>query len=114
MQARRSFTAIAVDPIKLRDYCLSVEHPRGRHKARVFRSRLGLTAGNSEILRIALLDAARIHRGALIPTDTDAYGQRFVLDFAMTTEAGTAVIRSGWIVSTGDQTLRFVTCYVLD
>jgi hypothetical protein len=30
MQARRSFTTIAVDPIKLRDYCLSVEHPCGR------------------------------------------------------------------------------------
>ena len=27
-----------VDPRKLRDYCLNPNHPRGKHKARVFRS----------------------------------------------------------------------------
>lgn len=31
-----------VDIEKLRDYCLNPEHPRGRHKARVFARRLGL------------------------------------------------------------------------
>lgn len=33
-----------VDIVKLQDYCLNAEHLRGRHKARVFRSVLGLTA----------------------------------------------------------------------
>jgi hypothetical protein len=28
---------------KLRDYCLSESHPRGKHKARVFASVLGIT-----------------------------------------------------------------------
>ena len=40
----KHFDIIIVDLAKLRDYCLNEEHPRGRHKARVFRSRLGLTA----------------------------------------------------------------------
>ena len=40
-----------VDIEKLRDYCLSTEHPRGRHKARVFATTLGLTADNAELLR---------------------------------------------------------------
>ena len=31
-----------VDASKLRDYCLNAQHPRGRHKARVFASALGL------------------------------------------------------------------------
>ncbi|MGH7818267.1 MAG: DUF6883 domain-containing protein [Candidatus Binatia bacterium] len=31
-----------VDPRKLRDYCLSPIHPRGRHKARVFAAAVGL------------------------------------------------------------------------
>jgi hypothetical protein len=31
------FAAATVDVAKLRDYCLSDAHLRGRHKARVFR-----------------------------------------------------------------------------
>jgi hypothetical protein len=46
-----------VDVRKLRDYCLSPEHPRGR-KARVFFAALGLGAGDAEELREALLSAA--------------------------------------------------------
>lgn len=48
-----------IDLRKLSDYCLSFEHPRGRHKAQVFASALGLTVANAEVLRVALLDAAR-------------------------------------------------------
>ncbi len=47
-----------VETRKLRDYCLSPEHPRGRHKARVFASALGLTVDDSQELRRALLAAA--------------------------------------------------------
>lgn len=36
---------------KLRDYCLSPTHLRGRHKAKVFLARLGLTAEHAEWLR---------------------------------------------------------------
>jgi hypothetical protein len=32
-----------IEIVKLRDYCLSTEHPRGRHKSRVFHEALGLT-----------------------------------------------------------------------
>ena len=31
-----------VDLAKLEDYCLNASHPRGRHKARVFREALNL------------------------------------------------------------------------
>jgi Domain of unknown function (DUF6883) len=113
MQARRSFTSVAVDPVKLRDYCLSDQHPRGRHKARVFRSRLGLTANDLDHLRQTLLNAVQAHRDNLVVTRSDGYGARFTLDFEMTTDAGSATIRSGWILPTGQRVLRFVTCYVL-
>ena len=43
------FSDIVVEIAKLRDYCLSDTHPRGRHKARVFRSRLALTAADAEL-----------------------------------------------------------------
>jgi hypothetical protein len=114
MRARQLYTTVAVDPIKLRDYCLSERHPRGRHKARVFRSRLGLTSHDVNLLRRALLDAVRAHRDDLVATEDDQYGQRFTLDFEMTTAGGSAMIRSGWILPTGRRVLRFVTCYVLD
>jgi hypothetical protein len=110
MRARRSFTTVVADATKLRDYCLSEQHPRGRHKARVFHSRLGLSARDADLLRRALLDAVQTRRDDLVATGNDQHGQRFVLDFQMTTARGSAVIRSGWILPTGQRVLRFVTC----
>ena len=107
------FQSITVDLAKLRDYCLSDTHPRGRHKARVFRARLGLTSADAEFFRDTLIKAVESHADSLAPTDSDEYGQRYVLDFDMTTSNGTAVIRSAWIVLVGEDVLRLVTCYVL-
>jgi hypothetical protein len=45
------FGSVVVDIAKLRDYCLSEAHPRGRHKARSFRARLGLTGADADWLR---------------------------------------------------------------
>ena len=42
---------------KLRDYCLSSSHPRGRRKARVFVTALGITANDAEELRNMILSA---------------------------------------------------------
>lgn len=96
--AKPAFSQIIVDIAKLRDYCLSPSHPRGRDKARVFRSRLGLQAADAELLRDALIDAVRNYPEKLIPTNTDHHGRQYVLAFEMTTAAGTGVIRSIWIV----------------
>jgi hypothetical protein len=109
----QSFGHIQVSIVKLRDYCLSETHPRGRHKARVFRSRLGLTAADAVILQQALIEAAEAGQDELKPAGADDYGQLFRLDFAMTTNAGAAVIRSAWIMMPGESVLKFVTCYVL-
>ncbi len=107
------FNIVAVDIAKLRYYCLSESHYRGRHKARVFRSRLGLTAGDAQFLRRALLAAARNNTEKLRPMESDLYGQRYALDFPLATDVGRAVIRSLWIVLSGDDVLRLSTCYVL-
>jgi hypothetical protein len=109
----QSFGRIVVEIAKLRDYCLSDIHPRGRHKARIFRSKLGWTAAEAGLLRQALLDAARDRQDELRPAEADAYGRRFVLDFEIATNAGSATIRSAWIVVAGEDVLRFVTCFVL-
>jgi len=36
-----------IDQRKLKGYCLSPSHPRGRHKARLFRETLGVTEGDA-------------------------------------------------------------------
>ncbi len=100
-----------VDAEKLRKYCLSRSHSRGRHKARVFASALGLTAADADSLRRALLNAVLRLEGS--PGETDRYGKRFVLDFQMTTQHGTAQLRSAWIIRRGEDFPRFLTCFVL-
>lgn len=99
-----------VDIEKLRDYCLSTEHPRGRHKARVFVARMGLTVSDAELLRDALLDAAQSCDAA--PREEDGFGQRYVVEFTMNGPVGRARIHSTWIVRRGETFARFVTCYV--
>ena len=47
-----------VELSKLTEYCLDPSHPRGRHKARVFASRLGIGQSEAALLRVALIDIA--------------------------------------------------------
>lgn len=100
-----------VEMIKLTEYCLSPTHPRGRHKARVFAAVLGLAADQADVLRDALLEAAKTQEATR--SDRDEFGQRFVVDFGMTGPAGEAQIRSTWIVRTGEDFPRLTSCYVL-
>ena len=70
--------AAIVDRQKLTGYCLNPEHPRGKHKARVFAT-LGFTAENADALRAALLMAAA--SGDAQPAASDQFGDRHVLEF---------------------------------
>jgi hypothetical protein len=62
-----------LDIRKIEDYCLSPSHPRGRHKARVFREALGLQRSDGAWLRDILLEAAR--SGEASPIATDPWGR---------------------------------------
>jgi hypothetical protein len=100
-----------VDMAKVRGYCLNPNHPRGRHKARVFAAALGLTAAHADLLREALLTAALHHTATL--GERDDYGQRYVLDFQMKGPTGEATVRSHWIVLAQDDFPRLTSCHVL-
>jgi hypothetical protein len=100
-----------VDIAKLRDYCLCPDHPRGRHKARIFARVLGLTTDDAELLRDSLLEAARTEDAA--PSDHDEYGQRFIVDFTIKGPGGEGTVRSTWIQRTGEDFPRLTSCYVL-
>lgn len=100
-----------VDARKLTAYCLSPAHPRGRHKARVFREALGVEQGDSAWLRELLLNAA-IHGDAAM-LGTDEFGSRWQIDITATRHGRSAVIRSICIILVGDDTPRFVTRWVM-
>lgn len=82
-----------VDIAKLRDYGLSPEHEEGKHKARVFAAALGIFRNDAAWLRERLIEAAG-RENAILVSET-VFGRLFVLDFAVKTPVGEALIRSG-------------------
>ena len=100
-----------VDIAKLRDYCLSPDHPRGKHKARVFAAALGLTADDAEELQDALLQAAEAEDATL--ADQDEFGQRYVIEFTMEGPGGTGRVLASWIVRSDEDFPRLTSCYVV-
>jgi hypothetical protein len=100
-----------IDRRKLVDYCLSIEHEDGCHKARLFASIAGITVDNAELLINALLNAARDGDAAI--GKSDQYGQRYLIDFEFIGPSGSALIRSAWIVRPDETVPRLVTCYIL-
>jgi hypothetical protein len=52
-----------LDIRKLADYCLSPVHPRGRHKARVFRDALDLSQDGSRVAAGGFTGWAAARRG---------------------------------------------------
>ena len=100
-----------LDIRKIEDYCLNPSHPRGRHKARVFREALGLQRNDAAWLRGVLLEAARSDEA--FPIAVDPWGTHWRLDATIRRQGKSAVVRTIWIVRTGESAPRFVTCWVL-
>ena len=100
-----------VDIAKLRDYCLNRGHPRGKHKARVFSTALGLTDVDAEALQSELADVAKTSEA--MKSDADEFGQRYVIDFPMVGPTGSARVRCTWIIRTDEDFPRLTSCYRL-
>jgi len=97
---------------KLAEYCLDPTHPVGLHKAVVFEAALGFTMDDVGALRDLLLDAVLRYEAAV--GRLDEFGQRYAVDFPVSTAVGSAVIRSAWIIRTGEDFPRLTTCFVLN
>jgi hypothetical protein len=99
-----------VDIAKLRDYCLSPLHPRGKHKARVFAATLGLSTTDAHVLREHLLEAAMT--ADVTPGPADSFGRRYWIESNIVHGSREAVLRSAWMIRTGENVPRLITCYV--
>ena len=100
-----------IDPRKLADYSLSSDHPVGGHKAILFERVLGITAVDAPELQELLFHVSS-HASAAVGR-LDEFGQRYTIDFTLSTEIGTATIRSAWIVRPTEDFPRLTTCFVL-
>src|SRR5216684_1225013 len=100
-----------LDIRKIEDYCMSPSHPRGRHKARVFRQALDLQRSEAAWLREVLLEAARSSEAS--PIAEDPWGTHWRLDAAIGRQGKSTVVSPIWILRAGESVPRFVTCWVL-
>jgi hypothetical protein len=101
-----------IDFRKLSRYILDPNHPVGGHKAAVFRSALGLTLEDASALSDLILQAASSGEARL--GRLDEFGQRYVIDFRVSTAIGSAWLRAAWIVRSGEDFPRLTTCFVLE
>jgi hypothetical protein len=106
-----NFQDAFIDLAKLTDYVLDPNDPRGRHKARVFRSALGISKANASELKRLLLEALGHHEA--VRGEPDFYGQRYVVDCKIVTDTGEAMVRTAWIIRRNEEFPRLTTCYVI-
>jgi hypothetical protein len=95
---------------KFTEYSLNPDHPTGRHKAHVFKSVLGLTLDDAEFLQETVKQIVTTHDAQ--PETPTSYGERYVIDFTMTTDVRTATVRTTWMIRRGEDFPRLTSCYV--
>ena len=104
-----------VDIEKLRDYCLNPEHPDGKHKARVFFAKLGITKDDAESLRQAILEGILL--ADAVEQVRTSYGRRFAVDLLISKGEGIvlarAVVRTAWMIREEEDSPHLTTCFCL-
>jgi len=101
---------VKIDQRKLSDYALSPTHPVGKHKARLFAQKLGLTRDDAPVLIEALRLAAASED--VVATEHDAWGQRYSIDFLFRFGQRSAMITSGWIVPADGSRTHLTSVYI--
>jgi hypothetical protein len=102
--------AADIPDAKLAGYALNQDHELGRHKARVFAAALGITQDNAALLRVAI--RAGLPAAPAIKKHADRHGQRFEVDVSVTGPAGSAMVRTAWIVREAGGAPQLTSAYV--
>jgi hypothetical protein len=101
--------AAQVDLIKLTDYLMALEHPRGKAKAKFF-IQFGFSLHELDLL----VDSLKKHAltQPVIETKSSEYGLKYVLECTCETpDNRNPCIRSVWIVEEGNASPRLVTAH---
>lgn len=97
---------------KLEDYVLNELHDLGKHKARVFKSVLGITLENRSTLATALLHAAASSSDAVYKGN-NGFGDLYQLSVPIRTDRSERIVLSAWIIKSGEDFPQLVTCFIL-
>jgi hypothetical protein len=100
-----------IDDRKLIDYCLSENHPIGKHKARVFMSALGFSLEHFQELKEGILN--EILESEATQTEINQYGVLYVIDVNIKNPPKEAMVKTSWIVRKDEDFPRLTSCYVI-
>ena len=102
----------SISKTKLRDYVLNIEHPQGRHKARVFKAVLGIENRHAD----ALIELIRgtLPRALSHRDKSDEYGDRWVTYHEIVgLNLQAAIVTVAWIFKAEEpDTPLLVSCYI--
>jgi hypothetical protein len=102
-----------VDPAKLAGYALNGEHPDGKHKARLFRDLLDISAEDAEFLA-AQLKHGLANAESLASIRSDEWGVKYHVVTEVTGRNGRVLpVRAAWEVRDGGPP-RLVTVYIAE
>jgi hypothetical protein len=104
-----NWSQAVIEPKKLRDYLLNIEHKRGKSKAAVLLS-FGYTPGNWPILED---DLRQYHLSAEVTVMRETpYGRRYEIRALLNTPSGRPlVVRTVWQIDKGTDYPRFITLF---
>ena len=97
-----------VEPEKIRAYCLNPSHPRGKHKARVFKRSLGLTKTDTTMLIDQIKEKILLNNCK--KGEGDMYGQRYLVDILIKKNNKNAIVRTCWIIKKNETIPRLTSC----
>ena len=97
---------------KLENYVLNNDHPRGMHKARVFRDKLGIERRHGRVL--AELIQRSLSRAPAEQSKTNAYGEFWTTQHEIIGLNGqSAIVTVVWIFkSDASQIPVLISCYI--
>jgi hypothetical protein len=104
------FENAIIPPEKLL-YSLGPTHGTGAHKARVFKSALGLGPGDEDLLRRMLVDGIAAHEAVLRAVNPDGT-QRWMVEWTVAARLGPLKLITGWRCSANGTQPRLVSSYL--
>ncbi len=106
-----NFENASIDSKKLTHYALSTEHPKGKHKARVFERVLGYNQSNADHLKDQIKE--KLSQSEAVLGKLDEYGQRYTVAIKITGPNGnTAIVITAWIIEPSSDIPKMTTLYV--
>lgn len=105
-----NFTSAIIDIEKLTEYCLNEFHPKGKHKARLFKSVLNISIENADYLKDLIIKG--ICEYPAIEQETDEFGKRFTVDISIRKNTEIIILRTNWIIKINEQIPRLTSCFI--